>query len=69
MTNTIHAVRRFQSLSDYVKEGKPTPQSNPHIGKAVLMPIEASSHVVISQEANRRLAAEQKAGEDWDWEI
>jgi hypothetical protein len=69
MTNAIHAVRRFQSFMDYVKEEKQAPLSNPRIEKAVLMPIEASSHVVISPEASRRLAAEQKAGRKWDWEI
>jgi hypothetical protein len=68
MNNAIHAVHRFQSFTDYVKEDKPTPLSNPRIEKAVFMPIEASSHVVISQEGNRRLAAEQ-AGKHWDWDI
>ncbi|WP_109478912.1 hypothetical protein [Paraburkholderia sp. C35] len=70
MTNAIHAVRRFQSLSDFVKEAREKPASNPRIEKAFLMPIEASSHVVISQEASRRLAAEQQMEQQqWDWEI
>ena len=68
MTNAIHAVRRFQSLSDYVKEARQKPGSNPRIEKAVLMPIEASSHVVISQEGARRCAAEQLE-QQWDWEL
>ncbi|MBN3763229.1 hypothetical protein [Burkholderia sp. Ac-20365] len=69
MTNTIHAVRQFQPLSDYVKEARRKPSPNPRIEKAVLMPIEASSHVVISQEASRRLAAEQHDEQQWDWDI
>jgi len=69
MTNSIHAVRRFQSLSDYVKEARQKPPSNPRIEKAVLMPIEPSSHVVISQEGSRRLAAEQREEQQWDWDI
>ncbi|SIT50098.1 conserved hypothetical protein [Paraburkholderia piptadeniae] len=69
MTNAIHAVRQFQPFSEYLREGK-KPPSNPHVEKAVLMPIEPSSHVVISQEGSRRLAAEQQAGQQqWDWEI
>ncbi|HWT35571.1 MAG TPA: hypothetical protein VN289_04780 [Paraburkholderia sp.] len=69
MTNAIRAVREFQPFSDYVKEERGKPHSNPRIEKAFLMPIEASSHVVISQEASRRLATEQQASRDWDWEI
>ncbi|MEX3931284.1 hypothetical protein AB4Y32_05600 [Paraburkholderia phymatum] len=70
MTNAIHAVRQFQSFSEYIREGKQRAASNPRIEKAVLMPIEASSHVVISQDGSRRLAAEQQTEQQqWDWEI
>ncbi|MEP9323912.1 hypothetical protein PPMP20_12335 [Paraburkholderia phymatum] len=69
MTNAIHAVRQFQPFSDYVKEDRSRRESSPRIEKAVLMPIEASSHVVISQEASRRLAAEQQRAQQWDWDI
>ncbi|MEM5364732.1 hypothetical protein V4C53_01635 [Paraburkholderia azotifigens] len=69
MTNAIHAVRQFQPFSDYVKEEKHEPHPNPRIEKAVLMPIEPSSHVVISQEASRRLSTEQQRNDQWDWDI
>ncbi|CAG9212843.1 MAG TPA: hypothetical protein VJU59_20415 [Paraburkholderia sp.] len=69
MTNAIHAVRQFQSFPDYVKEEQYKSRPNPRIEKAVLMPIEPSSHVVISQEASRRLSAEQQRKQQWDWDI
>jgi hypothetical protein len=69
MTNTIHAVRQFQPFLEYLQEDRQSRAQNPHVQKAHLMAIEPSTHVVISREGRQRLAAERRAGQQFDWEI
>lgn len=70
MVRTITAVQAFQPFSDYLRQPKPAPQAYPlQVFKATLAPLPASSHVIISEEGRRRLAAEQLKVGSWDWDM
>jgi hypothetical protein len=60
----------FEPFHDYMRRAKqqePRPVTH-NVVKAQLQPLESSS-VVISDEARRRLAAEQARPTHWDWDI
>jgi hypothetical protein len=58
----------FEPFHDYMRRApQQQPIPRPVIVKAELQPLE-SCHVVISDEARRRLAAEQSRPH-WDWDI
>jgi hypothetical protein len=68
MTRVFSASRVFVPLSDYMRRPAQQEPFPSHIVKAELQPLESSS-VVISDEARRRLAAEQSRPTHWDWDI
>ncbi|SAL03501.1 hypothetical protein AWB81_06435 [Caballeronia arationis] len=70
MVRVFSATPVFASFHDYMRRAmqqQPRPVSH-QVAKAQLQPLESCS-VVISDEARRRLAAEQSCPTHWDWDI
>lgn len=70
MARTITAVQQYQSFGDYLKQRAPTQPLVQGVVKAQLAQLPSSTHVVISTEGRRRLAAaELTARVSHDWEM
>jgi hypothetical protein len=69
MVRVFSASKIYQSFNEHMRRAMHRMPAPPRpVNKAQLQSLESCS-VVISEEARRRLAAEQHRPEHWDWEF